>query len=460
MSSRDSAISLADPAQRQARKLAVVAAAIAIMFALFCVAGILLRYTPLPYADDWGEYVGFNLDVLQGHIGAFWELDDAHRLVLPRLLNFLDFRFFGARKIFLIAADMALRLGILLALLAYARNQLKGAAFDIFALLACILAFAWLQAPNFYMGWDGAVSFLAMIFPLLGFYWLHRAREDAFWFAPALLAGFASVWTMANGLFVLPIMAAMSAVIGLGPRRAAILFLVFVATGVLYFWGFQYPEQPRPTPVEFVLFMTTYLGSAFYYALAYWFAGLQHLDAFVFGHGAFLVSGTFQDYPASRMAGAAAAAIGGAIFIVATLIAAWRWWRWRRTDSCQAALLAFIGFVVVSGALTALGRAAKGFDYALQERYTTGTMLAWQALAILFLAPLGTRKALRSLAIMIAVVPVALLPNQLRAVLKPDVDEQVAARNSLQAITSGQSDDPDVDRQVKRLKAMGIQWPR
>jgi hypothetical protein len=61
------------------------------------------------------------------------------------------------------------------------------------------------------------------------------------------------------------------------------------------------------------------------------------------------------------------------------------------------------------------------------------------------------------LTFLVVLVPIALLPNQLKAVLKPDLQDQMARERSLNAIKTGQSDDEEVARQVKRLKEMGIE---
>jgi hypothetical protein len=82
--------------------------------------------------------------------------------------------------------------------------------------------------------------------------------------------------------------------------------------------------------------------------------------------------------------------------------------------------------------------------------------LAWQALLSLLLSRPETRTALHVLAALIVSIPIALLPNQLKAVLKPDAQDQMGRERSLKALQSGQSDDEEVDRPVKRLKQMGI----
>ena len=445
------------PAEQSfAAKLALTAGISATVFFILCVMGIVERYSPVPIGDDWKGYVGFNLDVLEGNMSAWWALDDAHRLIVARLLIWLDFHFFGARFVFLIVANTIIRIGILITLIAYARDKISDGILIVLSALFCVLAFTWTQAPSFYHAWVGLAEFPVILLPMLAFYWLHRAKQSASWFFPATLAGLASVGTLANGLLVLPIMTVMSAFVGLSRGRILSLAILSVLSFVLYFWNFQYPNDPRPDPTTFVMFVLTYLGSPFYYIVYYWLAGIQHAFDVILGHGHVLVTSNYLDYPGSRMAGIIAAVVAGVALVAATITVAWQWLRSDWTDTCEIALLALIGFIVATAALAAIGRADVGFDYAVQERYTTGSLLAWQALMILLLSRLETRTALRVLAVLTICIPIAFLPNQLKAILKPDAQDEAGHQLSLKALQSGQSDDQEVDRQVKRLKQMGI----
>lgn len=373
---------LKEPSQRYAIKLSWVAFAAAFLFAVLVVAGIVARYSPVPIGDDWAGYVRFNLDVIDGKVSAWWALDDAHRLVLPRLLLWLDFHLFGARFIFVMVFNVLMRIGILIVFIACAREQIKNEILLVLSALFCVLTFSWTQSTGFYHAWVGLIAFSAILLPLLAFYWLHCTKRNSFWFLPAVLVGFASIGTMAYGLFVLPIMAVMSALIGLGTRRTIILAALSVASFIVYFSGFKYPPDAPPHPITFILFVLTYVGSPFYYVVYYWFAGLQHLAAFIFSHGSFFVTNNYLDYPASRVAGIGAAVVAGGILTAAMATIGWRWFRSERTDTSKAALLAFVGFVFAGAALAATGRGMYGFDYAVQERYAVGPLLAWQALAV------------------------------------------------------------------------------
>ncbi|HZP76556.1 MAG TPA: hypothetical protein VFB45_10470 [Pseudolabrys sp.] len=451
-----------EPDHSRATKFVMLAGAVAILFTALCIAGVILRYSPLPLGeDDWNGYVAFNLDVLQRKVSAWWAPDEVHRLLLPRIILWLDFHIFGARLIFILVANFLMRLAILAILMMYARDLIKNGSRALLYTLFCILCFAWIQATALYHGWVGTPYFMALLFPLLAFYWLHCAKTNPSWFAPAALAGFASIATLANGLLVLPIMAVMAAITGFGAKRTFVLAALAVVAFVLYFWGFHYPEaEARPDAGSFILFTLTYLGNPFYYAVYYWLAGLQHAADVVLHHGSVLVSKNYLDYPGSRTSGLAAAVISGGVFVTVTAIITWRWLWTERTDSGRAALLASIGFIIATAAMAALGRAAYGFDYAVQERYTTGSLLAWQMLALLLVTHANQQRARRILMVVVVLVPLALLPDQLKSVLKPDALDTEARELARQALDTGHSEYPFMDRQVKRLKQMGIELPR
>jgi hypothetical protein len=192
------------------------------------------------------------------------------------------------------------------------------------------------------------------------------------------------------------------------------------------------------------------LGAPFYYVAYYWLAGLQHLVGFFSGHSSLIVTDNYLSYPLSRGAGLAAAIVAGGVLLVTTAAIAWRWVRSERADTCYAGLLAIISFIIAVTGLTALGRAHYGFDFALQERYTTGTLVAWQALMILIFARLNGRRLLQTLSVLSVFIPIALLPNQLKAVLKPTIQDQMLRAKYSEALKTGQSD------AVKRLREMGM----
>ncbi len=192
--------------------------------------------------------------------------------------------------------------------------------------------------------------------------------------------------------------------------------------------------------------------------VAYWLAGLQHVAGVISGTKSAVVTETLLDYSAAHIAGVVAAGLAGAALTVASIVMAIRW-RCKR-DTCQAALFSFLAFIAGTAAMTAIGRAAFGIDYAPQARYMTASLLGWQAFAILLLSQLDRKRIRIALAITFLVVAIGFLPDELRTVIKSSQLEQAQRELFLKSLQTGDSDNPDVARVAKRIKAEGLMFPR
>ena len=54
------------------------------------VAGVALNYCPVPYWDEWDGVVGFADHLAAGDSGAWWRPHNEHRILLARVLFWLD----------------------------------------------------------------------------------------------------------------------------------------------------------------------------------------------------------------------------------------------------------------------------------------------------------------------------------------------------------------------------------
>jgi hypothetical protein len=446
-----------------ALRLDIAGVAIAAAFTLFALIGIFRRYSPIPLLDDFPGYIEFNLDVLEGKVSAWWAMWDVDVPIVGRVLYWLDFRFFSARFIFLIGGSIAILIGVFGVIALYAKHLVSREFLPVLLPLLLAMTFAWMQAPNLWHGFNGAQWFPNMLFPLAGFYCVHLATKEPRYFWFAALLGVFSVGTLANGLLVLPIMAALAAVIGLGAGRVVLLVGLFIVCAGLYFLNFQlHPaELSAPLtlgPISIAAFTLVYLGAPFYYVVAYWLAGLQHAAGVISGTKSAIVTETLLDYSAAHTAGVVAAGLAGAVFTVASLAMAIRWQHKR--DTCQTALFGFLAFIAGTAAMTAIGRAKFGIDYAPQARYMTASLLGWQAFAILLLAQLDRQHIRIALVAMFVVVSIGFLPDELRTLIKSSQLEEAQRELFLKALQTGESDNPDVARVAKRIKAEGLMFPR
>jgi hypothetical protein len=333
---------------RASRLLAGLLLAGSVAMVVTTLYGAYLWYSPVPFWDMWDGYVLAYINS-QRHGLAVEAVRQAneHRDILSRILFWFDLEFFGGLSRLLIPVNIALLVGLWLALCAAARHLIAGIALRrVVYLTAAALCFSWLQRENIVVGYQSQF-FLASLVPLLAFEALAMG-----WFVTALVLMVASLGTMANGLLVPPLCVAM---LLLGGDRKRAIVAAAVGAAAIGAWFIQYtfiahPPSPLPDVVTFVL---TFLGSPF---------------------GAVADSETLG-------------IVAGLIFIAAALGLFAAWWRDDAPrPAMQLALFAFIAFVGASALITGIGRAGATPNAALVSRYATPALMAWGALAVLLAA--------------------------------------------------------------------------
>jgi hypothetical protein len=340
--------------------------------------------------------------------------------------------------------------GVIAILIAYLQRLTKEKCTQfVIGATICITAVSWMQLPNLTDGFS--FFFIAALLPLVAFYWLAQAQEKRrfFWFS--LLAGFASAWTMGNGLLVLPLLATLALCIGLTPARIAMLAIASVATIMLYF-DLASDAQPSVlgsywstltgNPIGAAQFALGFLGSPFFAVVAYPLAALQYVFLLIAGAGqaprpSFGGAGLI-DYPVASAIGLHIAQAAGTVLVVAAVIVTRRWFASGR-EATRGALLTFLFFIIITAAACAALRLDHGSSVEL--RYTTPSLLAWTALIILGTPSFNLRRALTIFAcVAILLFPIQMLPVfGLRGVAAQHEREVQA----MQAILHG-SDDPEI----------------
>jgi hypothetical protein len=335
----------------------------------------------------WDGYIQFYIDLQDGKWSRWVAQGNEHRFVFSRLLFWIDIRFFGGLSQFLVACHLVLIALLWATLAAITSVLLRSHRQASLATLLLLLApcFSWLQAENIDWGFQSQF-FLAYLFPLVAFACLGASigsRRGTAWFAAATVAGVCSVGTMANGNAALPLLIAMVVLTGQRVRgRVLVLLPVMAAMLYLYFNDFFATNIPPAGWMRHVEFAFAFLGS-----------------------------------PAGVALGSTlAACVGGAAFLAAAVFATVVWFRSADRSPLQLALITFVHYVVLTGALVAYGRAGLGLECALMSRYCTPVLLGWTALIALAVAQVRERRwlpvALWTLAVL---VPGALLWPQLDA---------------------------------------------
>jgi hypothetical protein len=319
---------------------------------------IVQTFSAIPYWDQWDGYIGFYTSIIEGDSGAWWAQHNEHRIVLSKVLFWLDIRFFEGVGIFLLSAQFLIQL-LLLAVMVMLGLPKSVPMLLRFSVMGCVTAllFSWQQSVNF--TWAFQSQFLLVyLFAFLSFCSLaiYKNRSSSLQLIFALLCGFFSALSMANGLLALPILF----ILGFALRIKWQILVVILFAAVSIWWGYFFDYiQPgghassfdsiKNQPVEVILFTLSYLGSPLAYAFERrWLA--------VPG-GCFLALVTF-------------------------------WFLW---DEIKRPLqnrlfwsfCAFLVFLAGSAFITATGRVNFGVGVAFSERYATPALMAWSTLVFM-----------------------------------------------------------------------------
>jgi acyl dehydratase len=364
------------------------------------IVGAVRYYSPVPLGDMWNGYLDFFMEVQSGNHAAWWAQHNEHRIVLARLLFWLDLSFLDGRGISLIVANYLL-VGTSASILCLGIRRVLPGTTDlplVSATQALVIggAFFWSQQENLTWGFQSQF-FLAQLLPLAALYILAGAKATPAARIPGIMIscvlGIAACGTMANGVLTLPLMVGYALLIKMRHREVLILAIVTVATVLLYSQGYAPGAGHAPLlhtlqadPLGITGFVLTYLGNPIAYIPG--FRGIRHI----------------------------APMLVGATMLLTTLFVAVKGWRSRAEHPLTYAMVAFIAYVVVTAAGTALGRLTGSLDQALISRYTTPPIMAWCALLVAALPRIATWRTGRRLALVMApAILLALLPTQATA---------------------------------------------
>ncbi len=387
----------------------ILSGLVALVFILLAIIGGVRGYSPVPYWDMWGA-LDFYIKISEGHHEAWWAQHNEHRIVLARLLSWIDFSLFNGSRVFLVIFNYILVLVSFTLLYACTRERLefdqKPIGKHAIGLLLLTLLFSWIQQEN--LVWPFQSSFfLAQLLPLIAFYLIHKAyvskaRSNAF-FATACVTGVLSMGTLANGVITLPLMTMLAAVLRMGRRRILILAVLTLLTTLLYFYNFSASDSQhsaastlRQHPLELLQYVLTYLGGPFYY-----------------------ISGTFFKYGNLLLAQTAALfLIGSSVFFT------YRSLRSPSHSSLQWSLLTFLLYIGGTALATGLGRLTFGIEQSLSSRYMTPALMAWSSILVLYAPALSRRISnypVRSISLILT-VQLLFLPYQLKALHFRSID--------------------------------------
>jgi len=364
--------------------------AVALLFVALMALGIWRHRSTVPHWDMWEAYLGFYARAGQDW-HAWWAQHNEHRLVVARLIFWIDLRLFHGSMVLLYSLNAVFPL-LIVACWAFLLRRVqpqnlpsgasRTARVALMSLLV-VLTTSWIQSENFTWAFQSQF-WLAYLLPLLAFVLLAHAQvtgsRRSFWLA--CLTGFVSAGSMSNGTLALPLLVVQALLLRLRWRDVVVLLLAAVLELGLYFHGYHrfIPAPASSAWPDLVRYVLLFLGGPWYFLL--------------------------------QQAALWPAMAAGAAWIVLVLVLAVRVLRQRPTQPYAVALLALLAYIGAAALGAADNRISWGVKQALSTRYLTPQLMAWAAVLLLawqqWPRVLTSRWALSGYAL----VPLLLLPAQ------------------------------------------------
>ncbi len=351
--------------------------------------GAFLNYSSVPFLDSWTGMVDFYLKS-KSNPSVWWSQHNEHRIFISKLLFWLDMRYLQGSGLLLIPLNILFLLLTWWVLTNFANKLIRFSSLQeriwVCATLG-MLCLAWMQCQNIISSFQNQFI-LVFLFPLGSFYCLACAQQSPeralLWRALSLILGAVSAFSMANGIFALPVLALLSWYSERSPRW----FLITLWCALITIGVFLVGYEKSPSSVAGFASLKGDPLQVVGYALAY------------LGAPAFIIFGRIG----------LAVAAGG----VAVVLALYVFLRQSpyRSKPFALALCAFIGYVFAGAAVTAYGRAFFALENAASSRYLTPVLIMWAALFILMLAQ--SQYIARLSAVTLVIIGVLLVPVQMR----------------------------------------------
>lgn len=374
----------------------------AVAMAVLAAIGAVRNFSPVPHWDMWDGTLGFYIDAQDGIASAWWRQHNEHRVLLSRILFWLDYRFFSGIGIFLILMNYVIvAAGVWVFWIVLRDTENGGRSVQSRRALALFIAGAllfWSQDNNLTWGFQSQF-FLAQLLPMCALLWLGRSiqhGDNSRDFAIACFFGVLSTGTMANGVLALPLMFLYALLLRINLRRIALLAVLTALCLTAYFATYVSPpahghlsEALRDQPLHLLAYTMAYLGSPFYYMVG---------------------KGTF---------GGAVAALAGSALALGSAWVSLRLVRNARQAPISMALLIFILYIGGTAFGTAGGRLIFGLQSAVSSRYTTPALMAWSAFIVVLYLNTNLWRDMRSArrgGMILGIAAVLMLGYQVKAI--------------------------------------------
>lgn len=334
---------------------------LAIIQVIVCIGGLINHFSPIPFWDMWNGYLEFYTHILNGEYKYIFLQHNEHRIVLTKLLFLIDLGVFGGKSYFLLIINLILMLLIVWQFFKfidklfidknlYYRNLIK--------LFILILLFSWTQHENITWGFQSQF-YLAYLVPFFSFYLMaifKETNQNKYFYYSCILAALSS-YTMANGILTSLLIVIMTFLFRLDKIKIFIAIIICIVNYIIFFNDYQSIDRQGNvleylinSPIDFLLYIFTYLGSPFFY---------------LFKHN-IQVSGIF-----------------GFILVMCMIFVIIKYFKRILLNYFLIAMIIQQIYIFLTALVTASGRFSFGIEQAISSRYTTPVLISWAILFIL-----------------------------------------------------------------------------
>ena len=233
-------------------------------------------YSPVPMGDMWNGTLGFYVNASHGDWSSWWAQHNEHRILLSRILFWMEEAWFSGKGLFLLVTNYLLVAGVAILFFFIWRERSRGWGAS-FAVFLSVWLLSWIQNDNMIWGFQSQFV-LAQLLPLMAFYFLHRASQSnshgGRWFAASATCGVMALGSMANGVITLPLLTLLALALRMNHRRVIVLGALSILGVFLYFHGYQavgghgsLTQSLKEIPEGVIDYMQVYLGGPFYFFL-------------------------------------------------------------------------------------------------------------------------------------------------------------------------------------------------
>lgn len=322
--------------------------------------GVVHFYSPVPFSDQWGGYLGFIHKLQLGQTSAWWEQHMEHRIVFSRVLFWIDANLFGGDNAFLLAIGLILQMATAALFVWQARKSRTPVPTLAVIGITSAFLFSWVQQENFTWGFQSQfLSVYLFSFAAFAAFSGNVGDRSAPWAGQAVAALLAILATlsMGNGVFGFAILFFQSVILRRSWREAVVPLVIGGIVATIYFTGYHKPgldapHLPLSSAIERIpLFFVVFMGCVGF-AKGYSFFG--------------------------------AIFCGFVSLAIATYFTVMLYVK-RSITPYRSFLIAGYAFVVLSGIAASLGRYPMGLAQAVVSRYDTPMYLSWVCLILLAL---------------------------------------------------------------------------